>query len=172
MCVLQKHVAVLFVPGALGVSGISVSAHSVQARPSRQCVALTASPTTTSANSACRPACIRRELTWRRPAAVMKVRNGVWDAVIFFLSSWPLKWCNYLHYLPADLQNSIQSFWGNFKWLHMLSAGGRQATATRKYELKVTLKATVGKMTWNKLWLIERKLLLRLPLAVKIIELC
>lgn len=101
VCVLQKHVAVLFVPGALGVSGISVSAHSVQARPSRQCVALTASPTTTSANSACRPACIRRELTWRRPAAVMKVRKGVWDAVIFFLSSWPLKWCNYLHQLTC-----------------------------------------------------------------------
>lgn len=78
----QKHAAALFVPGELDASGISASARSAQARASRQCAAATAPPTTTSANSACRPARRRGESTWSSTAAVMKVGNGLGGCVI------------------------------------------------------------------------------------------
>lgn len=98
LCVIQKHAAALFVPGVPGVSRISASARSVQARPSPPCVEATAPPTTMSVNSACPPACRRGELMWRSSAAVMKVGNGLWNGVIM-LTNQPLKWCNYLHQL-------------------------------------------------------------------------
>lgn len=96
VCVIQKHVAALFVPGVPGVSRISASARSAQVRPSRRSVEATALPTTTSVNSACPPACRRGELMWRSPAAVMKVGNGLRNGVIM-LTNWPLKWRNYLY---------------------------------------------------------------------------
>lgn len=100
VCVIQKHAAALFVPGAPGVSRISVSAHSAQVRPSLQCVEVTVPRTATSVNSTCPPACRRGELMWRSPAAVMKVGNGLWNGVIM-LTNRPLEWCNYLYQLTC-----------------------------------------------------------------------
>lgn len=82
LCLMQQHVAGLFVPGVPDASGTSASAHSAQARPSRQSAAATAPRTTTSANSAPRPACRRGGLTWSSTAAAMKVGNGLRDCVI------------------------------------------------------------------------------------------
>ncbi len=100
VCLIQKHVEALFVPGVPGVSRISVSALSAQARLSPWCVEVMAPPTITSVNSACPPACRRGELMWRSPAAVMKVGNGLWNGVIM-LTNRPLKWCNYLYQLTC-----------------------------------------------------------------------
>lgn len=105
VCVIQKHAATLFVPGAPGVSRISVSARSAQARPSPQCAEAMAAPTKTSVNSACPPACRRGELMWRSPAAVMKVGNGLWNDVIM-LTNRPLKCCNYLYQLTCGTEFS------------------------------------------------------------------
>lgn len=79
---MQKRVAALFVPGVPDASGTSASAHSAQARPSRQSAAATAPLTTMSANSARRPACRRGGLTWSSTAAATKVGNGLGDCVI------------------------------------------------------------------------------------------
>lgn len=100
LCVKQKHAAALSVPGAPSVSRISVSAHSVQAKQSPQCVAVTAPPTITCVNLACPPACRRGELMWWSLVIVMKVGNGLWNGVIM-LTNRPLKWYNYLYQLTC-----------------------------------------------------------------------
>lgn len=84
LCLMQKHVAALFVPGVPDVSGTSASAHSAQERPSQSSAAATVPPTTASATSAGRPACRRGESTWSSMAAAMKVGNGPGDCVIMF----------------------------------------------------------------------------------------
>lgn len=100
LCVIQKHVAALFVPGAPVVSRISVSARSVAARRSPPCVEVMAPPITTSVSSACPPACRRGGSTWWSPVAATKVGNGLWNGVIM-LTNRPLKWCNYLYQLTC-----------------------------------------------------------------------
>lgn len=83
LCLMQKRVAALFVPGGPDASGTSASAHSAQARPSRRSAAATASLTTTSASSVRRPVCRRGGSTWSSTAAAMKV------------GKWAGRWCNY-----------------------------------------------------------------------------